>query len=104
MRLHLWIGYHCAWGRHHLDCTRAIAALLHVLLLGQPLAWLLRTPEIAWLGDWAYRAVSRNGTRISTTLGLAACDVPRGDEGYGRVLFETLIWFASCGCLGILCI
>jgi hypothetical protein len=55
----------------------AIAELLGVLPLGWLWALPLRLPGLAELADALYDRVSRNRTRISQWLGLAACGVPK---------------------------
>ena len=50
--------------------------ILAALPLGRLWAWPLRLPGLGALANVCYDAFSRNRTRISTWLGLAACGVP----------------------------
>jgi len=54
----------------------AVAEILRALPFGGFWSWPLRLPGISALVNAAYDAFSRNRTRISTWLGLAACGVP----------------------------
>jgi predicted DCC family thiol-disulfide oxidoreductase YuxK len=54
----------------------ALFQILAALPFGRLWAWPLRLPGISALVDVMYDAFSRNRTRISTWLGLAACGVP----------------------------
>ena len=58
--------------------TRGAACyqILRALPLGGFWAWPLRLPGISALANFGYDLFSRNRTRISTWLGLAACGVP----------------------------
>ena len=54
---------------------RALFEVLNAIPFGIVCGWWLRVPGLANIGNALYRLVSRNRTRISVRLGLAACAV-----------------------------